>query len=189
MKDIQIAVTGRVATPAVSRVVSGDVPVTSFRLACTPRRFDRSSKVWVDQPTTWLTVTCWRQLARNVEKCVEVGQMVVVSGRLLTPTWDSSDGSGIRRTRTELEADSVGLDLTYGTVTFAKNAAGVRPVWQEEVDELAERVEAYGDGYAEGLEGEGELGGDPDADGAAIFGDGFEETGREIDLEAFEPAR
>ena len=39
-------------------------PHASFRLGSTPRQFDRSLNTYVDKPTTWYTVQCWRSLAQ-----------------------------------------------------------------------------------------------------------------------------
>ena len=61
---------------------AGDVPVASFRLACTPRRFNRRTETWSDGPTQWYTVTCWRSLADNVARSLRRGDPVVVQGRL-----------------------------------------------------------------------------------------------------------
>ena len=44
---------------------AGDVPVASFRLACTPRRFNRRTENWSDGVTQWYTVSAWRSLAEN----------------------------------------------------------------------------------------------------------------------------
>jgi len=47
MNDTQITVTGWVGSPVELREAAG-VAVTDFRVACTPRRFDRKSQEWVN---------------------------------------------------------------------------------------------------------------------------------------------
>ena len=58
-----ITLTGFVATVPNHLVTGEGLPITSFRLASTHRRFDRSRNLWVDNGTNWYTVTSFRQLA------------------------------------------------------------------------------------------------------------------------------
>ena len=95
-------------------------PQTTFRLGSTPRQFDRTLNNYVDKPTTWYTVQCWRNLARNAFESVKVGQPVIVTGRLRTHEW--TDDSGELHSRVILEAFSIGHDLSRGTTTFVKSA-------------------------------------------------------------------
>ncbi|WP_327633121.1 single-stranded DNA-binding protein [Kribbella sp. NBC_00482] len=95
-------------------------PHASFRLGSTPRQFDRSLNNYVDKPTTWYTVQCWRSLAQNAFESIRIGQPVIVTGRLRTHEW--TDDSGEQHSRVILEAFSLGHDLNRGTTTFAKNA-------------------------------------------------------------------
>lgn len=141
MKDNYVSLCGIVATKPESRVINGETTVTSFRLASTPRRYDRQARDWVNGRTTWVTVSCWRSLGRNVAECIKVGNKVVVHGKLATPEWTNSEGQ--RRSRVEIDAEALGLDLTYGTVDFHKvNWSEPRRLpGQREADELAESVE------------------------------------------------
>ncbi|HEY3558949.1 MAG TPA: single-stranded DNA-binding protein [Kribbella sp.] len=95
-------------------------PQTTFRVGSTPRQFEKALNGYVDKPTTWYTVQCWRGLARNTFESVKVGQPVIVTGRLRTHEW--TDDSGEQHSRVILEAFSVGHDLNRGTTKFAKNA-------------------------------------------------------------------
>jgi single-strand DNA-binding protein len=98
----------------------GQVPHTTFRMGSTPRQFDRVLNTYVDKPTTWFSVECWRGLAQNAFESVRIGQPVIVTGRLRTHEW--TDDAGESRSRVVLEAFSVGHDLTRGTTTFTKAA-------------------------------------------------------------------
>jgi single-strand DNA-binding protein len=95
-------------------------PQTSFRLGSTPRQFDRTLGKFVDKPTTWFTVQCWRGLAQNAFESIRLGQPVIVTGRLRTHEW--TDDAGEQHSRVILEAFSLGHDLNRGTTTFSKNA-------------------------------------------------------------------
>jgi single-strand DNA-binding protein len=141
MNDTYVTVSGVVATKPRAAVVDGSVPVASFRVASTSRRFDRQSKDWVDGHTTWVTVTCWRTLALNVGECVVQKDRVVVHGRLRTPEWVGE--GGVRRTGVEIEAESVGHDLMFGTASFTRRrrSESVEPVGRREADALVREVE------------------------------------------------
>ncbi len=111
MSDI-ITVTGIVATTPRHLVTSTGLDITSFRLASGQRRFDRAKQSWVDAETNWYTVSTFRQLAHNVVRSVRRGEHVVVAGRLRIRDWHNADKNG---TAVEIEADSVGHDLTWCT--------------------------------------------------------------------------
>lgn len=118
MLDTVVTVTGHVCTDAVYRVTSSGAGLCSFRLASTPRRFDRASESWVDGPTSFYTVKCWRGLGENVAASVSKGQPVVVTGRQRVREWTTPEGrSGVS---VELEAIAVGHDLSRGTSAFKK---------------------------------------------------------------------
>jgi single-strand DNA-binding protein len=105
-----IIVTGNVAAAPVLRRIPDDTFVTSFRIANTPSRLDRTTGAWNDQPTTWFTVSCWRGTAEHVVQSLRQGDRVVVTGRLSTSTWTTSEGE--QRSGLDIEASHVGLDLS-----------------------------------------------------------------------------
>lgn len=110
----------------------GQRPHAAFRLGSTPRQYDRTLQTYVDKPTTWFSVECWRGLAQNAFESLRIGQPVIVTGRLRTHTW--TDDTGETRSRVVLEAFSVGHDLTRGTTTFTKNPA--RPMGAVESSDI-----------------------------------------------------
>jgi len=97
---------------------AGDVPVASFRLACTPRRFNRRTENWSDGTTQWFTVNVWRQLAENCAASLRRGDPVVVQGRLDLRAWINSDN--VEVTGFEIEATHLGHDLARGTSQFTR---------------------------------------------------------------------
>lgn len=127
MNETQVAVTGIVASDL--RVISRDdgLRLTSFRLASTPRRRGPDGE-WTDGDTTWMTVTCWRTLATNVADSVARRDRVVVRGRLRSREWEAPDGA--RRSEIEIDADSVGHDLRFGTSVFSR---GRRPSGEDQL--------------------------------------------------------
>ncbi|MEO5535391.1 MAG: single-stranded DNA-binding protein [Pseudolysinimonas sp.] len=115
-----ITLTGLVATPPKHIVTSEGLQITSFRLASTQRKFDRSEQKWVDADTNWYTITAFRQLAVNAIGSVLKGQRVVVTGRLRIRDWQTDEKTG---TTIEVDADSLGHDLTFGTSAFTRSTA------------------------------------------------------------------
>lgn len=124
-----ISVQGLVATTPRHLITQEGLPITSFRMASTHRKFDRTTKKWVDGETNWYTITAFRQLAINVAGSVSKGERVVVSGKLRVRDWDNGERAG---TSVEIEAEAIGHDLTWGTSTFT------RTVMVREVDEEPE---------------------------------------------------
>lgn len=119
-----ITLTGLVATEPKHLTTSEGLPITSFRLASTQRRYDRNAQSWVDGETNWYTVTAFRRLAANAANSVAKGQRVVVTGRLRLREWQSGERSGMS---VEVEADAVGHDLTWGTAIFSRNSVVASP--------------------------------------------------------------
>lgn len=105
------------AATAPREIHAGRVPYTSFRLASTPRHFDRARGVWVEGRTEWLTVKAFRGTALNVALSVQKGQPIIVTGRLRTEEWQGENGT---RSSLVLEASALGHDLTRGRSTFVK---------------------------------------------------------------------
>ena len=115
-----ITLTGLVATTPRHLVTSEGLPITSFRLASTQRRYDRGAQKWIDGETNWFTITAFRQLAINVVGSVNKGQRIVVSGKLRVRDWESGDRAG---TTVEVDADALGHDLSWGTSVFTRSVA------------------------------------------------------------------
>ena len=110
-------VSGLVATTPRHLVTQEGLPITSFRLASSKRRFDRTKKTWVDGETNWFTINSFRQLAINSATSISKGDRIVVSGRLKVRDWDNGERSG---TSVEIEADCLGHDLVWGTSEFSR---------------------------------------------------------------------
>ncbi|WP_063752910.1 single-stranded DNA-binding protein [Streptomyces sp. NRRL S-350] len=120
MNETHVTVLGNVASEVSYGETAGGVPMASFRLGCTERRYDRQRECWVDGETQWVTVTAWRALAVNLIGSLAKGEPVLVSGRLRVREWVEGE---VRRSRAEVDARSVGHDLTRGTAAFRWSAA------------------------------------------------------------------
>lgn len=112
-----ISVSGLVATTPRHLVTQEGLPITSFRLASSSRRFDKKKNSWMDGETNWFTITCFRQLAINSAASINKGERVVLSGKLRIRDWDNGERTG---TSVEVEAESLGHDLSWGTSVFSR---------------------------------------------------------------------
>jgi len=112
-----VTLTGVVATKPENVRTSTGLTVTNFRLASSQRRFDRATSTWVDGDTNWYTVNAYRWMANNVANSLQVGNHVVLTGRLRVRNWTSGDKRG---TAIEVDVDSIGHDLAFGVSHFTR---------------------------------------------------------------------
>ncbi|MEV6290087.1 single-stranded DNA-binding protein [Streptomyces sp. NPDC051896] len=124
MNETIVCVVGNVATQPVYRE-SAAGPSARFRLAVTARYWDRERSVWTDGHTNFFTVWANRQLAANVAACVEVGQPVVVQGRLKVRT--EVRGEQQQWASADIDAVAIGHDLARGTAAFQRSAKPEAP--------------------------------------------------------------
>ena len=166
-----IALIGIAATDPRTVTTTAGLDIASFRLASTPRRYDRSKDEWVDGDTNWYTITAFRVLAANVAACVSKGDRVVVTGRLRVRSWESGDKSG---TTVEVDADTVGHDLRWGRSTYlrtstavgAPSGGAVQPAGDASAPQAPASAEA-GPGWAAPLS-PGEVPGPDEGDGSGV---------------------
>ncbi len=119
MHDITLTVVGNVVSEVSLRFSAAGDPVASFRIACTPRRFDRATDRWIDSDTHYFGVSCWRDMAHNVVQSVTKGMPIVVHGRLRSREVERPCGESSHRIRyQDIEARSVGPDLARGISSF-----------------------------------------------------------------------
>jgi single-strand DNA-binding protein len=125
MFDTQVTVVGNlVAEPRLGYTKDGQ-PVASFRLASTPRRFDRAAGEWKDGDTLFTSVTCWRALAENVYMSLKKGASVIVIGRLSVRPYETKDGD--KRQSVDIDAMAVGPDLGRATTIIKRVERAVQP--------------------------------------------------------------
>jgi single-strand DNA-binding protein len=107
---------GRVGTKVELR--EGTVPWVLFRVGSTPSWFDAATRTWRDLETIWVSVKAWRNLAQNAAESLEVGDPVVVTGKIRTEKWTSQDGQP--RESTVIEASLIGHDLSWGVTRLRR---------------------------------------------------------------------
>ncbi|WP_157156478.1 MULTISPECIES: single-stranded DNA-binding protein [unclassified Diaminobutyricimonas] len=154
-----ITVTGVVATEPTKFVTSAAVPITSFRLASNQRRYDRGKQEWVDVGTNWYGVSAFRALALHALVSLHKGERVVVTGRLKVREWTAGEKNG---TAVEIDAESIGHDLTFGTSMFTRSAVSGN---QQQADPQA-AVPSHYDGAPTGDARESDVIGGDEREGA-----------------------
>jgi single-strand DNA-binding protein len=118
INDANIDLAGFVASEPSFRVLDNGTSTAKLRVAYTERRFNRETGEWGDGPTSFVTVLCWRTLADNVAVCLRKGEPVLVRGRLRVR--DYQDTEGRPRSVTEVDASSIGHDLSRGVAHFSR---------------------------------------------------------------------
>ena len=121
MQEITAVVVGNIASDIRFLALDSGARRARFRVASTPRRFDRESGVWSDATTSYVSVTCWRSLADNVASSLGKGDPVVVVGRLSIREWERDGRKG---TTVEVDATSVAPDLARGSAAFLGRRRG-----------------------------------------------------------------
>ncbi|WP_031476718.1 single-stranded DNA-binding protein [Streptomyces bicolor] len=118
MNETTICAVGNVATQPVYRELATG-PSARFRLAVTARYLDRAKNEWTDGHTNFFTVWANRQLATNAAGSLNVGDPVVVQGRLKVRS-DVREGQSW--TSADIDAVAIGHDLARGTSAFRRTS-------------------------------------------------------------------
>ena len=128
--DTPITVVGNLVDDPALRYTPTGVAVANFRIASTPRTFDRQANEWKDGDSLFLSCNVWRQQAENVCESLQRGMRVVVTGRLHQRSYQTKEGEN--RTVFEVEVEDVGPSLKNASAKVTKAsrdrapAAGLR---------------------------------------------------------------
>jgi single-strand DNA-binding protein len=113
-----ITVVGNLVDDPELRFTPSGAAVANFRIASTPRTFDKQSNEWKDGDALFLSCSVWRQAAENVAESLQKGMRVVVQGRLKQRSYETREGE--KRTVVELDVEEVGPSLKYATAKVAR---------------------------------------------------------------------
>jgi single-strand DNA-binding protein len=113
-----ITVVGNLVDDPELRFTPSGAAVAKFRVASTPRIFDKQTNEWKDGDGLFLTCSVWRQAAENVAESRQRGKRVVVQGRLKQRSYE--DREGVKRTVYELDVEEVGPSLKTATAKVTK---------------------------------------------------------------------
>ncbi|GGD11714.1 single-stranded DNA-binding protein [Nocardioides daphniae] len=117
-----ITVVGNLVDDPELRFTPSGAPVANFRIASTPRTFDRQTNEWKDGDALFLSCSIWRQAAENVAESLQKGMRVVVQGRLKQRQYETREGE--KRTVVELEVEEIGPSLKYATAKVTRASGG-----------------------------------------------------------------
>ena len=117
-----ITVVGNLVDDPELRFTPSGAAVANFRIASTPRTFDRQTNEWKDGEALFLSCSVWRQAAENVAESLQKGMRVVVQGRLKQRSYETREGE--KRTVFELEVEEVGPSLKYATAKVTRASGG-----------------------------------------------------------------
>ncbi|MFC4564397.1 single-stranded DNA-binding protein [Nocardiopsis mangrovi] len=116
--ETQITLVGNLVDDPELRFTPSGAAVANFRVASTPRMFDRQSGEWKDGESMFLTCSVWRQYAENVAESLQRGMRVIVQGRLKQRQYETKEGE--KRTVFEIDVEEVGPALRSATAKVAK---------------------------------------------------------------------
>jgi single-strand DNA-binding protein len=121
MNETTMTLVGNLVDDPELRYTPSGQPVVRFRVASTPRFYEKASGEWKDGESLFLTCQAWRQPAEHAAESLNRGTRVIVQGRLRQRSYEAKDGSG-KRTVYELEADEIGVSLRNVTAKVTKAA-------------------------------------------------------------------
>ncbi|GAA3590991.1 single-stranded DNA-binding protein [Streptomyces osmaniensis] len=113
-----ITVCGNLVDDPELRFTPAGAAVAKFRVASTPRTFDRQTNEWKDGESLFLSCSVWRQQAEHVAESLARGMRVIVVGRLKQRSYE--DREGVKRTVYELDVDEVAPSLRNATAKVTK---------------------------------------------------------------------
>src|SRR6188768_3191192 len=117
-----ITVVGNLVDDPELRFTPSGAAVANFRIASTPRTFDKQTNEWKDGDALFLSCSVWRQAAENVAESLQRGMRVIVQGRLKQRSFETREGE--KRTVVECDVDDVGPALRYATAKVNKVSRG-----------------------------------------------------------------
>ena len=116
--DTTITLVGNLVEDPNLRFTQSGQPVASFRVASTPRFFDKAANEWKDGEALFLGCNVWRQMAENCAETLTKGMRVIVQGRLKQRSYETKQGE--KRTVYEIEVDEIGPSLRNATAKVTK---------------------------------------------------------------------
>jgi single-strand DNA-binding protein len=108
--ETNITVIGNLVEDPELRFTPAGAAVCNFRLASTPRTFDKQAQEWKDGETLFLRASIWREAAENVAESLTKGMRVIAHGVLKSRSYEKD---GQQRTVIEFDVEEIGPSLKY----------------------------------------------------------------------------
>lgn len=119
--ETQLTIVGNVVAEPETRQVNG-ATVTNFRVASTPRTYNREANAWEDGEAVFMSCSVWRQQAENFAQSITKGNRVIVQGNLKQSNYQDKDGNN--RTAYEIDVIEVGPSLLFNVAHPVKSGGG-----------------------------------------------------------------
>ncbi|MEU7046060.1 single-stranded DNA-binding protein [Streptomyces varsoviensis] len=116
-----ITVIGNLVDDPELRYTPAGAAVANFRIASTPRTYDKTTNEWKDGESLFLSCSAWRSLGENVAASLARGSRVIVHGRLKQRSYE--DREGVKRTVFELDVEDLGPSLLRATAAITKTTS------------------------------------------------------------------
>ncbi|MYW46348.1 single-stranded DNA-binding protein [Streptomyces sp. SID161] len=122
--EVVITVVGNLVDDPELRFTPGGAAVAKFRVASTPRTYNKQSQAWEDGESLFLSCSVWRQAAEHCAETLAKGMRVIVQGQLKQRSYE--DKQQVKRTVYELDVLEIGPSLRSATakVTKASGSGG-----------------------------------------------------------------
>lgn len=115
--DVPVTLTGNLTRDPELRYTPNGQAVCTFSIAINKRVKDGDT--WKDGTPHYFDVKVWGQFGENCAESLRKGVRVVVYGELQQRTWETDGGE--KRSKDEINAESVGADLRWATSQVQRN--------------------------------------------------------------------
>lgn len=122
MADNVITIVGNLVDDPELRYTAGGTAVANVRVAVNRRVRNKDTNEWEDALDGYFRVNVWRDQAENVAESLHRGTRVLVTGRLISRSYEDREGQ--TRWVTEIEADEVCPSLRWATAKISKVSRG-----------------------------------------------------------------
>lgn len=120
-----VAIMGRLAFDPQMRQTTTGKSVATFRIACDRGRKDAHGQMLTD----WLDVVAWEKLGDFVCQYFQRGQMIAVTGRLQSRSYQDKNGNN--RTAVEIVASSLNFVGSKAAANSQQNAGYAAPAQRQ----------------------------------------------------------
>ncbi|MFC8925245.1 single-stranded DNA-binding protein [Streptomyces albidoflavus] len=140
--ETTLTMAGNVVADPELRFTPGGAAVANFRMANTPRKFNRQTNEWEDGEPLFLSVAVWRQQAEHVVESIKRGDRVIVVGRLTQRQYEDREGK--TRSSYEIQADEVAASLLRATAAVTKVTGNGQGAPQHSQQAYGQQAQGYG---------------------------------------------
>ena len=116
--DITITLVGNITNDPELKYTPTGHAVANFTIATNSRYLDKQTNAWLDNPSTFIRCSVWRQYAENVAETLTRGMRVIATGTLKQRDYETTTGE--KRSVFELSIDDIGPALKTATAKVTK---------------------------------------------------------------------